>query len=186
MTDLEKLQTVRNRADCLFTAEQADQAIADLAREISAVLVDRNPLLMTVMTGAAVFLGKLVPQLSFPLEISYLHATRYRNTTSGKALEWKVPPQQDVRGRTVLVIDDILDEGHTLAEVGAALTDLGAETVYTAVLVDKRHERKAVPGQRCDFTGLDVPDRYVFGLGMDYMGYWRNANGIFAVHDDDL
>lgn len=186
MTDIEHFRAIRQRAECLFSFEDTEAAIARVAIEMTSELAESNPLLMTVMTGAVIFVGQLVRHLDFPLEISYLHATRYRNTTSGDALEWKVPPQQDVSGRTVVVVDDILDEGHTLAEVERHLHDLGAKAVYTAVLADKIHDRKAFPGQRCDFTGLQVPDRYVFGSGMDYRGYWRNASGIHAVHPDDL
>ncbi|WP_416395966.1 hypoxanthine-guanine phosphoribosyltransferase [Allohahella sp. A8] len=186
MTDIEHFMAIRQRAECLFTFEETEQAIARVAAQMTHQLAASNPLLMTVMTGAVVFVGRLVGHLDFPLEISYLHATRYRNTTTGNSLQWKVPPQQDVKERTVVVIDDILDEGHTLAEVERHLHELGATAVYTAVLVDKRHERKAYPGQRCHFTGLEVPDRYVFGSGMDYRGYWRNTGGIHAVHPDDL
>lgn len=81
----------------------------------------------------------------------------------------------------MLIIDDILDEGHTLAAIVEYCRDAGAENVYTAVLLDKQHDRKAYPGMRADFTGLDVEDRYIFGYGLDYKGYWRNAAGIFAL-----
>ena len=125
--------------------------------------------------------GELLPRLAFPLEVAYLHATRYGHALQGNLLDWRVRPTQDLRGRTVLVLDDILDEGHTLAAIVDHLKAEGAASVHTAVLVHKEHDRKATPGMRADVTGLDIPDRFLFGCGMDYKGYWRNAPGIYAL-----
>jgi len=133
------------------------------------------------MNGGLIFSGRLLPKLPFPLETSYLHATRYGDRTCGQRLEWRAEPAQPVHGRTVLVLDDILDEGHTLHAILDHLRGEGATRVLSGVLVYKLHERKAVPGMRADFTGVDVADRFLFGCGMDYKGYWRNAPGIYAV-----
>ena len=133
------------------------------------------------MNGGLILAGRILPRLPFPLELAYLHATRYGHAIQGTLLDWRVRPTQDLRGRTVLVLDDILDEGHTLEAIIAHLKEEGAAEVLSAVLVHKLHERKAKPGMRADFTGLDIPDRFLFGCGMDYKGYWRNAPGIYAV-----
>ena len=130
------------------------------------------------------FSGKLLTRLAFPLQIDYLHATRYRNNTQGSELEWHRLPALSLHGRDVLILDDILDEGATLAAVVAHCRAQGAARVLTAVLVDKHHERK-VPGIRADFVGLRVEDRYLYGYGMDYRGYLRNAAGIYAVDPVD-
>ncbi|OQX40456.1 MAG: hypoxanthine-guanine phosphoribosyltransferase [Oceanospirillales bacterium LUC14_002_19_P2] len=179
--DLDHIQTVYAEADCLFPEAQVEAAIDRVAAEITETLAGTNPLVYTVMNGGLVFAGKLLTRLNFPLESSYLHATRYRNTTSGGELDWKVPPAQDMKGRTVLIVDDILDEGHTLAAIVDFCKTQGVEKVLTAVLVDKLHDRKARENMKSDYTGLDVEDRYLFGYGMDYQGYWRNAPGIFAL-----
>ncbi|WLQ12453.1 hypoxanthine-guanine phosphoribosyltransferase [Hahella aquimaris] len=179
--NMENMQQVFQEADRLFDEAQVDQAIERLAQEITAQLKDSNPLVYCVMTGGVVFAGKLLPKLRFPLEVSYIHATRYNNQTSGGGLRWKVEPAESLEGRTVLILDDILDEGATLHAICDYCQDKQPEKVYTAVLVDKQHERKVYPGQKCDFTGLEVADRYIFGYGMDYKGYWRNAPGIYAV-----
>ncbi|MBL8437192.1 MAG: hypoxanthine-guanine phosphoribosyltransferase [Zoogloeaceae bacterium] len=171
----------RQEADCVADQDQVEAAIARLAEEISRRLENTNPLIYVVMNGGLVVAGQLLPHLGFPLEVAYLHATRYGHALKGALLDWRVRPTQDLRGRTILVLDDILDEGHTLAAIMDHLRGEGAERVYSAVLVDKQHTRKAWPGMRADFTGLDVPDRFLFGYGMDYKGYWRNAPGIFAV-----
>ena len=156
-------------------------ALDRMAAEISARLADANPLVYAVMNGGLILAGRILPRLPFPLEVAYLHATRYGHAIQGTLLDWRVRPTQDLRGRTVLVLDDILDEGHTLEAIIAHLKEEGAAEVLSAVLVHKLHERKARPGMRADFTGLDIPDRFLFGCGMDYKGYWRNAPGIYAV-----
>ena len=133
------------------------------------------------MNGGLIFAGKLLTHLKFPLEASYLHATRYRNQTSGGDLFWKAKPEVSFIDRHVLIIDDILDEGHTLSAIVDFCKHAGARQVHTAVLIDKEHDRKASPGLKADYAGLPCIDRYIFGYGMDYKGYWRNAAGIYAV-----
>lgn len=114
-----------------------------------------------------------------PLRVDYLHATRYRGETSGADLQWRVEPVINLAGHDVLIIDDILDEGYTLDAIIDFCRLRQAASVSAAVLVRKQHQRGVKPS--VSYIGLDVPDRYVFGAGMDYKGYWRNAEGIFAV-----
>lgn len=179
--DLNEVQKVLSEADCLCNDAQVEQALDNLAQSITAKLKDTNPLVYVVMNGGLILAGRLLPRLPFPLEVAYLHATRYGHATVGTLLDWRVRPTQDLRQRTVLVLDDILDEGHTLNAIIEHLKGEGAEHVHSAVLVHKQHDRKAYPGMRADFTGMDVEDRFIFGCGMDYKGYWRNAPGIYAV-----
>lgn len=179
---LPEVETVRREADCLFDREQVRAAIDDMAEKITAELRDHNPLLLCLMSGAMVIGGKLLPRLDFPLQLDYIHATRYHNQTNGSSeVQWIVKPRHDLAGRTVLIVDDILDEGITLHEVIRWCEAQGAARVYSAVLVEKHHDRRQPPELKADFVGLDVPDRYVFGYGMDYKGYLRNAPGIYAV-----
>jgi len=179
--DLVEIIRAREEADCLVDADQVEAALDRMAAEITAALRDTNPMIYAVMNGALILAGRILPRLPFPLEVTYLHATRYGHALQGTLLDWRVRPTQDLRGRTVLVLDDILDEGHTLNAIIEYLKEEGADKVYSAVLTHKLHDRKAYPGMRADFTGLDVADRFLFGCGMDYKGYWRNAPGIYAV-----
>lgn len=181
--DFEHIKQVMSEADCLYNQQQIEAAMDVMAEEISAVLRDSNPIVYSVMNGGLIIAGQLLTRLDFPMEVSYLHATRYRNKLSGGELFWKARAEHSLVGRTVLIVDDILDEGHTLAAIVEYCRDAGAAQVMTAVLLDKRHDRKAYAGMRADFTGLDVEDRYLFGYGLDYKGYWRNAAGIYAVKD---
>lgn len=179
---LAEVDKVWREADRLFTGEEVVAAIDAMAAQITGKLKDTNPLLLPLMSGATVIAGKLLPRLDFHLQLDYIHATRYRNQLSGgNEVHWIVRPRHELADRTVLVIDDILDEGITLHEVIEWCKQQGARKVYTAVLVDKHHDRRQPANLKADFVGLDVPDRYVFGYGMDYKGYLRNAPGIYAV-----
>jgi hypoxanthine phosphoribosyltransferase len=142
------------------------------------------PLVLSVMGGAVVFTGQLLPQLTFPLEFDYIHVTRYGDEDQGGRVVWKVIPRPTVSGRTVIVVDDILDEGETLAHVKQRLLDMGAREVVVAVFADKDIAR-AKP-IAADVTGLTIPDRFVVGYGMDVYGYWRNLPGLWAIRPEDL
>lgn len=181
--DLDHVKQVMKEADCLYSQQQIEAAMDSMAADITQTLQDSNPIVYSVMNGGLIIAGQLLTRLDFPMEVGYLHATRYRNKLSGGELFWKARAEHSLVGRTVLIIDDILDEGHTLAAIVEYCRDAGAEQVLTCVLLDKRHERKAYEGMRADFTGLDVEDRYLFGFGLDYKGYWRNAAGIYALKD---
>jgi len=172
-------QQLLDNAELIASAEAVQATLDRLAKEIARDLGNTFPLVLAVMGGAVVFAGQLLPRLEFPLEFDYLLITRYRGKTSGGAIEWRVLPGQNVVGRTVLVLDDILDEGATLAAVRDKLLELGATKVLAAVLTDKQNElTKPI---RADYVGLNVPDRYVFGCGMDVYGLWRNLPAIYAL-----
>lgn len=175
----EETRRMLAEADLICPADTVQAVIARLATEIATVLADSNPLVLTVMGGAVVFAGQLLPQLAFPLECDYLHATRYGDATQGRALRWIVAPRLPVAGRTVLVLDDILDEGVTLAAIKEKLLADGAARCLLAVLAEK-DTGKAKP-VAADFTGVHLPNRFVFGCGMDAREAWRNLPAIYAV-----
>lgn len=172
------------QSECIYSAAQLEQTLRQLAEQINQRLTpfsEQQPvLLMPVMNGGLVLCGQLMTRLTFPLQVDYLHATRYRDKTRGSDLHWKASPQQSLQGRTLLIVDDILDEGYTLQAVLEYCRAQGAAQVYSVVLVEKNHPR-ARADIKADFTGLVVEDRYVFGFGMDYKGYHRNLNGIYAL-----
>jgi hypoxanthine phosphoribosyltransferase len=175
-----ELNRIRAEAVELHGPEAIHAALDRMAQEITQTMSERLPVVLCVLTGGIIPTGHLMTRLAFPLESDYLHATRYRGETRGKEVEWVSEPGISLQDRTVLVVDDILDEGNTLADVIRFCRGQGAEQVYTAVLIRKRHERRD-PAVQADFVGLEVDDRYVFGFGMDYKGYLRNLNGIFAL-----
>jgi hypoxanthine phosphoribosyltransferase len=177
----DEVQAVLARADVLHNEAEVEAALDRMAADITASLADKNPLLLCTMIGGIVTAGKLLTRLDFPLTIDYIHATRYRGETRGGELHWKARPGESVAKREVLIIDDIFDEGLTLQALIEDCKQAGAAGVHTAVLVEKQCVRRC--DVDVDFLGLSVEDRYVFGYGMDYKGYLRNANGIYAVKE---
>ncbi|NNF96928.1 MAG: hypoxanthine-guanine phosphoribosyltransferase [Halobacteria archaeon] len=175
----DEVQAVLEQADVLHNEVEVEAALDRMASDITTSLADKNPLLLCTMIGGIVTAGKLLTRLHFPLSIDYIHATRYRGETSGAELHWIARPTESVVGREVLIIDDIFDEGLTMKALIEDCQQAGATGVHTAVLVEKQCTRRC--DFEVDFLGLHVEDRYVFGYGMDYKGYLRNANGIYAV-----
>lgn len=179
--EADKAQKLLNEAELIHSADVVSAAVRELAGQITARLADKNPLVLCVMTGGLVFCGQLLTQLNFPLEFDYLHATRYGPDTQGGKISWRSAPWTSVKGRTVLVVDDILDEGVTLAAVKESLRRMGAAEVLTAVFTDKLNGKKKPVF--ADFFGLTVPDRFVFGFGMDVDGAWRHLPAIYALKE---
>ena len=177
---LDEIRSVRASAERLYSPQEVERAIDRMAADITARLNSSNPLVLTVLNGGVIFAGHLLSRLDFPLELDSLRASRYGGATSGSHIRWLVEPKTPLEGRCVLVVDDVLDEGITLAEILAWCRAHGAGKVLSAVLVEKDLGRP----KPCtaDFVGLKTDDRYQFGYGMDYKGYWRNAPGIFAVN----
>ncbi len=168
-------------AELIHSAAAVDAAIERVAAEIAAKLKDQYPLVLSVMGGAVVFTGRILPLLDFPLDFDYIHASRYAADVSGGPVDWKVEPKGNVSGRVVLVLDDILDIGDTMLAIRQRILGLGAEAFYSAVLTDKKKDQ-AKPIY-ADFVGLSLPDRYVFGCGMDAHGIWRNLPAIYALNE---
>lgn len=180
-TTPEAVAQVMQAADCLHDAAAVQTAYDRLAQAIANEYEGRNPLLLCVMIGGLHATAEISRRLAFPLEIDYLHATRYRGATQGGGLVWKKQPDATrIENRHVLVIDDILDEGHTLVAIRDALRGFAPASLKVAVLTEKLHDRRA-PGAHAEFVGLQVEDRYVFGCGMDYKEYWRQLPAIYAV-----
>lgn len=179
MIAIEKINKVMAEADCLYDSSQVQQAIEKMAQDITGTIAKDNPIFIAVVNGAMIPVGHLLTKLSFPLELDYIHATRYDGDIKGTDLKWVVEPRTSLENRTVVIVDDILDEGYTLDAIVKYCISKGASKVKTAVLVEKKHNRGI--NINADYVGLKVADRYVFGYGMDYKGYLRNANGIYAV-----
>ena len=172
---------ILENADEICSAEAVDAAVSRLALQLSEKFGHMTPLVLGVMRGSVVFAGQLLPRLRFPLDFDYLDVTRYRETTGGGEISWKVSPGTSVEGRVVLVVDDILDEGHTLAAIRQRLTDAGAAEVHCVVFAEKNTGREKPV--RAEYVGIAVPDRYVFGYGMDVYGAWRNLPAIYALNE---
>jgi len=183
METAKKVKNILESAECLYSAEDINEALDRMANEISQKLKDKNPIILCVMTGALIMTGHLATRLHFPLEIDYVHATRYRGTTRGGDLHWLVEPRLSLEGRHVLVVDDILDGGLTLSAIIDYCQQAKAAGIYTAVMVDKERTREPGVNFEPDFVGVKAKDKYLFGFGLDYEEYLRNVPGIYAVNN---
>ncbi|MFB1486441.1 MULTISPECIES: hypoxanthine-guanine phosphoribosyltransferase [unclassified Thiocapsa] len=180
--DPKDYDAVAARAQQLVTPEEVDAALDRMAAAITERLAGKDPLVLCVMTGAVFVAGLLLPRLQFQLRVDYVHASRYQGRTSGGEIVWHYRPSDAIRGEHVLVLDDILDEGITLRHIVDACREDGAASVHTAVLVSKEREHAC----EADVVGVQVEDRYLYGFGLDYKDYFRNAAGIYAVADEDV
>jgi hypoxanthine phosphoribosyltransferase len=181
MLSSEEARKIFGTAEQVFSADVVSQTVKRMAIDITTLLSNQYPLVLSIMGGAVVFTGQLLPLLEFPLNFDYLHVSRYDNKTHGGKLNWTVLPRENVQNRVVLVLDDILDEGITLAAIRERVMNQGAAAFYSAVFADKDIGRSKPI--HADFVGVVVPNRYVFGFGMDVRGVWRNLPAIYAVKE---
>lgn len=181
MLSRQDAQDALTHSEIIFSEQEVQTAVLRMAQEINAAMAEVHPLVLSVMGGAVVFTGQLLPLLNFPLDFDYVHVSRYGNNQLGGEMKWKVAPQENVRGRVVLVVDDILDEGETLHAVKQRVMALGAKEFRSAIFADKLNGK--IKPVRADFVGLEVPDRFVFGYGMDIHGAWRNLPAIYATKE---
>jgi len=182
MTDPQAAKELLASAELIHSAAVVTAAVGRVAGEITEKLSDKNPLLLCVMSGGVPFAGQLMSLLNFPLDFDYMHVTRYGQDKSGGALSWRSAPWTPVKGRTLLVVDDILDEGLTLAAIVERMMQHGARACFTAVATEKLNGKEKPI--KADFVALTVPDRFVFGYGMDIRGAWRNLPAIYAVKEE--
>ncbi|MDM5179332.1 hypoxanthine-guanine phosphoribosyltransferase [Massilia sp. DJPM01] len=184
----ERARALLDNAEEIFDAAAVQAAVRQVADKLNSRFDqpdnDAFPLVLGVMGGAVVFTGCLLPQLRFPLEFDYIHVSRYGDDDQGGNVVWKVIPRPSVAGRIIIVLDDILDEGETLAHVKQRLLDMGAAEVVIAVFADKAIKRSKPI--KADIIGLSIPDKFVVGFGMDVYGYWRNLPGLWAIRAKDL
>ena len=179
MIGAEQAWKMLDEADLVCGADAVDAAIARIATGLTIALGEQYPLVLAVMGGSVFFAGNLLPRLRFPLEFDFIHASRYGEAVVGGGISWRAPPRGNVKDRVVLILDDILDGGDTLFAIRERVLGMGASSCFTAVLADK-NTRIAKP-IHADFVGLPVPNRFVFGCGMDAHGAWRNLPAIYAM-----
>ena len=177
------IQAVAKKATLLFTKQEIEASLDRMALEISAKLSESNPVVLCALISGLIPTGNLLPRLDFPMELDYMHATRYANKTVGRdEINWVSKPRVSLKDRNVLIIEDTLEGGLTLAAIVDYCRQQGAKTVYTAVLLDKKKSTRLPGGtSKADFTGISMDKGFVYGYGMDYEGYLRNAPGIYVV-----
>lgn len=180
---LDKVRDVTARSSCYHSKEDIEAALDKMANDITGKLAGTNPVVLSVMIGGLIPTGHLVTRLDFPLQIDYIHVTRYGKSTRGGDLHWLVTPRISLKDRTVLIVEDVLDGGLTLSAIIDYCEQVGAKAVYSAVMVDKKREREKDALQKADFTGLTVENHFLYGFGLDYEEYLRNVFAINRVAD---
>ncbi len=180
--DAKAAKELIEQSEVLFTKEEVDAGTSRVAQEINRDYADKHPLLLSVMGGAVVFTGQLLPQLDFPLDFDIVQASRYGSATVGTQLTWRVAPRDNIQGRHVLILDDILDEGITLAAIVDLVKSHGALSVECAVFCVKDYgeEINAKKPLKARYVGITVPNKFIYGYGMDVSGAWRNLPAIYA------
>ena len=176
-------RTLLENSRVLFNREEVAAAVQKMADEINEYYGDEPLIFISVLTGAIIPAAWLITKLKMPIQMDFVHATRYRGGLYGAELEYRVPPRLDLEGKNVLIVDDIFDEGNTLAAIKGSVEKRKAGSVKMAALVRKDHDR-GLPRDYVDFVGLDVPDVYVFGCGMDAYEEWRHLDEILVLGDD--
>lgn len=146
--------------------------------------VQRGPcVLLGVLLGGMVPLVHVAGRLRGDFLIDYCHLTRYQEGTSGGEIHWVQAPRQRLRDSTVVLVDDVFDQGYTLAALQRHCLEAGARRVIIAVLARKHHER-ARANLQPDLVGIEAGDEYLFGCGMDLHGRWRHLDAIYAFGTD--
>lgn len=182
--DPKHIEEITASADCLYTKKEVEAALDALAFSLNQRLTGKQPIFLCVMVGGIIPIGNLLPRLNFPLELDYVHATRYRGKTVGGELHWIAKHRLSLKDRTVVVVDDILDTGLTLKAVLDVCRAEGAKEVFSVVLIDRPDARKPEGEPTADFIGLSIANRYVYGYGLDYKEYLRNMPGIYAIKQE--
>jgi hypoxanthine phosphoribosyltransferase len=179
------LKTVEQTATCLFRKEEVEQGIKMMAKSMNDRLHGKNPVLLCVMNGGIVICGQLLTQLTCHLELDYIHVTRYAENRESQ-IHWLATPRIPLLNRHVILVDDILDGGVTLKEAKTFCEAQGATVVEVAVLLNKPSGRVPEGLQHADYIGLEVGPGYLYGYGLDYSGYLRNKDGIYAAAPEHI
>ncbi len=177
-----EIRRAYDNADLLISRHDITQAVDRMAIQLVSRLSKSNPLMICVLQGGIFFFSRLIEKLRFPMELSYVHVSRYGKDIEGGELEWLAKPTICLKGRHVVFVDDVFDHGITINRLVDWAYSEGASGVTTSVLVEKAIAQEN--DAKADFSGFNVGDRYLFGCGMDYRGYWRNLPDIYALPED--
>ncbi len=165
----------------LIAKKDIVQSIEKLAATINKDFMGQDVVVLCVMTGGMVFCSHLLTHLSFPVRFDYVHISRYGDKDHGGQLRWIKEPNLNLDGQNILIVDDMIDEGVSLTEVVNFCLNKNPRSVKTAVLLNKEKPRKHNDIVEPDYHGFAIEDKFVYGFGIDYKHYYRNAENIYLV-----
>lgn len=162
-----------------IAASEIDKAVADVARQINTNLKGKKPLFLAVLNGSFMFASDLMKKISIECEISFIKVASYEGTTSSGTMKELIGINEDIKGRTVVVIEDIVDTGSTVESVYNQLEKLGAAEIKIATLLFKPEAyTRSIP---IEYTAIVVPNDFLVGYGLDYNGLGRNLQDIYVL-----
>jgi hypoxanthine phosphoribosyltransferase len=166
----------------IITRQQLARRVRELARQVERDFAGRDLVVVSLLSGTVMFLADLLRHLSLPLRLDFMGVSSYRDGTQSRELVFTKELRLDVRGRDVLLVDDILDTGRTLHLVVRKLRQLRPREIRICVLLDKPARRaKKV---QADYVGFVVPDLFVVGYGLDYAERYRNLPFVGVLHPE--
>jgi len=176
-------QAILSRSQLIYSHEEIVSAIDLLAGKLNRQFKNKKALILPVLTGAIPFIGMLLPRLSFTIEVNYFHVSRYQNNVGTNQIRiTHQPSPESVLNQEVLVVDDILDVGITLKLINEQLMTMKPKSITNVVLFEKQLDIKKEIFAH--YVGLDVPDAYVFGFGLDFNGAGRNIPDLYSFNEE--
>jgi hypoxanthine phosphoribosyltransferase len=162
-----------------ISAEQIDGTVRKLADQINTEYQDRNPLFIAILSGSFMFASDLFKKISIPAEISFIKLASYKGTRSTGSVITSIGLDQDLHGRDVIILEDIIDTGKTLSVFLPQLEHQQPRSLKICALLFKPESLQHPV--RIDYLGFSIPDRFVVGYGLDYNGYGRNLPEIYQL-----
>jgi hypoxanthine phosphoribosyltransferase len=165
------------------TLNQAEFASGGKLDQVSEKILKKEIVVLCVMNGGMIFCAHLLPLLNFPLQFDVLQVSRYGDKDVGSVLRWIKVPTVELLNKHILIVDDLIDEGVSLTEVFNYCDSKSPASIKVAVLLSKETTRRVVETIIPNYIGLSIPDKFIFGFGIDYKNYHRNLLDIYTVED---
>ena len=162
-----------------ISAAEIEAAVDKVAQRINTDMEGKNPLFLVILNGAFMFAADLFKKITIPCEMSFVKLSSYSGTSSTQNVKKLIGLNEELRGRSVIIVEDIIDTGFTMEKLIADINKLQPEEVRLATCLFKPNAfQKEFP---IDYVGIEIPDDFIVGYGLDYDGYGRNYPEIYKI-----
>ncbi len=176
---MKRIKLLDKEFELSISFEQIDKALEKMAEKMNAELADKDPLMICILNGSFMFAADIMKKLNFPCEISFVKLSSYEGTsTTGKVKEI-IGLTEDIEGRTIVILEDIIDTGVTMEKIKKQLIGYAPADLKIASMLYKPDACKV--DINIDYIGIDIPDKFIVGYGLDYDGYGRNLPNIYTI-----